>query len=83
MGMISKVEYRVRMAPRYYVTRYQADVDGGQGVETKGVYDNPEVAHEVAFALCKAEHERLGFAPGDERIVYPDSYPASSPALIA
>lgn len=75
---MKKVEYQVRQAPRFYVTRYHETDDGGAGCETKGVYDNAEVAHEVAYALCKAEHEKLGFAPGDERIIYPAMIPATS-----
>lgn len=71
MADIGKIEYQVRQAPRYYVTRYHEYSDGRAGSETKGVYDNPEVAHEVAYALCKAEQDRLGLPPGDERIAYP------------
>ena len=78
---MTKIEYRVRTAPRFYVTRYY-EGDSGSGVETKGVYDNAEVAHEVAYALCRAEHEKLGYAPDDMRIKYPDMPPASG-ALLA
>lgn len=77
MSAIAKLEYRVKQAPRYYVTRFHELEDGSAGVETKGVYDNPETADEVAYALCKAEHERLGFAPGDTRVRYPDMSPAT------
>lgn len=84
MADLGKLEYQVRMAPRYYVTRYHESADGAKGSsETKGVYDNLEVAHEVAYALCKAEHARLGLAPGDERIVYPAAYPGSLPSVLA
>lgn len=78
MGMTAKLEYRVRSAPRYFVTRFHETVDGAAGVETKGVYDSQEVACEVAYALCKAEHDKLGFAAGDERIVYPEMYPSGA-----
>ncbi len=68
----SKVEYRVRKIERYIVTRYEAGENfAGGGV--KGEYPNEEIAHEVAYALCKAEHERLGWPVGDERIQYPRS----------
>jgi hypothetical protein len=78
MADLGKLEYQVRMAPRYYVTRYHETAGGNTGSsETKGVYDNAEVAHEVAYALCKAEHDRLGLAPGDERIIYPPMVPAT------
>jgi hypothetical protein len=81
MSETAKLEYRVRTAPRYYVTRYHADAEGTSGVETKGVYDSIEVACEVAYALCKAEHDKLGFAPGDDRIVYPEMHPQGIPAM--
>jgi len=69
---LSKVEYRVVPVTRYMITRYHELADGpGAGSETKGQFDNPTVAFEVAYALCKAEHDRLGFPPGDERIQYP------------
>lgn len=68
-----RVEYRVKEIKRYIVTRYE-EMDSPHkmaGVSTRGEYDNPDVAWEVGYALCKAEHERLGYPPGDERIQYP------------
>lgn len=72
---IGKIEYRVRPVTRYIITRY-AERDNGEpltkgSVGGKGEYENADVAYEVAYALCKAEHERLGLPPGDERIQYP------------
>jgi hypothetical protein len=29
------------------------------------------MAYAVGYALCKAEHDRLGWPPADERIQYP------------
>lgn len=75
MADIGKIEYRVKKTDRYIVTRYHEDAAGTfGGVETKGEYENGEVAFEVAYALCRAEHERFGFPPGDMRIQYPE-YP--------
>lgn len=71
--MTEKIEYRVRMVPRYIVTRYEETERTG-GVSTKGEYDNPEVAYEVGYALCKAEHQSLGWPPADDRIQYPRRY---------
>ena len=70
---IEKIEYRVRPVTRYIVTRYE---DGGDGpsIRERGEYDNAETAHAVGYALAKAEHERLGFPPGDMRIIYPEPY---------
>ena len=67
-----KVEYRVRPHVRYVVTRYEESDDGNTGsCSERGEYGNNEIAFEVAYALCKAEHERLGYPLGDERIQYP------------
>jgi hypothetical protein len=67
-----KVEYRVRETKRFQVTRH-FETEGGHtgGTSQKGEYDNAEVAYEVAYALCRAEHEQLGYPPGDERVQYP------------
>lgn len=74
------IEYRVRPVTRYIVTRYEGadspQSDAPQAsVRTLGEYDNRQVAQEVGYALCKAEHERLGWAPGDMRIKYPEMVP--------
>lgn len=70
------IEYRVKKIERYIVTRCETsgpDENGkGSGsVSGKGEYDSADMAYEVGYALCKAEHDRLGFPPGDERIQYP------------
>jgi len=63
-----KIEYRVRPVTRYIVTRYRNDT----GVSSiKGEYDSQQMAHEVAYALCKAEHDAAGTHPGDMDFVYP------------
>lgn len=72
--MEANIEYRVRPVTRYVVTRYENFENQG-GVRTLGEYDNEYIAQEVGYALCKAEHERLGWAPGDMRIKYPDMKP--------
>ena len=66
-----KVEYGVRPVTRYYIHRYEETENAG-GTSQKGEYDNPQVAYEVAYALCRADHERLGYPPGDMRIKYPE-----------
>lgn len=68
---MTKVEYRVKTVERYIVTRYEENENGSAVVE-RGHYASPHVAFEVAYALCKQEHERLGYEPGDERIQYPE-----------
>lgn len=75
------VQYRVRPITRYVVTRYESEITAsGMGKGSAGCsnhmgaeYDNYDVAFQVAYALAKAEHERLGYAPGDMRIQYPQA----------
>lgn len=68
-----RLEYRVTPSTRYIVTRYTADEQGGRrACEYRGEYDNENLAHEVAYALCKLEHDQRGWAPGDTRIRYPE-----------
>lgn len=73
---MENIEYRVRPVTRYVVTRYEDQGANGTGsIRTLGEYDNQEVAQEVGYALCKAEHQNLGWAPGDNRIIYPQMIP--------
>ena len=86
--MTIRIEYRVRPITRYVVTRYQSETrETEHGVtvspadcSTKGEYDNAEVAYEVGYALCKAEHDQLGWPPADKRIQYPNRVPPPSNA---
>lgn len=71
--MAERIEYRVRMVPRYIVTRYHETENTGSS-EPRGEYDNSEVAYQVGYALCRAEHEKLGWPLGDDRIRYPLRY---------
>lgn len=65
------IQYSVRPITRYIITRYHADGDAA-GVETKGEYDSARVAYEVAYALCKAEHDAAKTEPDDMNFIYPD-----------
>lgn len=68
---MERTEYRLRPVTRFIVTRYQ-DTGDGNGVSSQlGEYSNADAGYEVAYALCKAEHDRLGYPPGDLRIQYP------------
>lgn len=67
-----KVEYRVKPIIRYVVTRYEESPGGnGASVTERGTYDNPDVAWEVGYAMCKLDHERMGYPLDDPRIQYP------------
>ncbi|WP_136259370.1 hypothetical protein [Rhodanobacter lindaniclasticus] len=68
--MADLIEYKVRPVTRYVVTRYEGNGKLGMCGQ-QGEFDNAETAHAVAYALCRAEHERLGWPVGDERIQYP------------
>lgn len=72
---MTKIEYRVRPVTRYIVTRWEGTDDPraacSNGSSTLGEYDNADTAYEVGYALCKAEHDRLGYPPNDERVQYP------------
>lgn len=80
------IQYQVRTVSRYIVTRYAYKSEGNcteppPGVSsTKGEYNNADVAFEVAYALCKAEHEALGYPPDDMRVMYPGHPLADVPA---
>ena len=76
--MTEKIEYRVRMVPRYIVTRYHAP---GGGSEFKGEFGSYEAAYAVAYALCKDEHQRLEWPLDDERIQYPQPDDEHMPAM--
>lgn len=77
----TKIEYRVVKAERYIVTRYREDGEGSGSVVERGEYASGYVAHEVAYALAKEEHDRLGWPPGDERIQYP-KHPCDDPEAV-
>lgn len=67
-----KIEYRVRPVTRYVVTRY-AENDRSAGSSPKGEFDNEQAAYDVAYAVCKLEHQQLGWPLDDERIKYPEA----------
>lgn len=73
-----KIEYRIKPVTRYIVTRWEdplSDQPEPHNVacarQIGGEYANGDVAYEVAYALCAAEHQRLGWELSDERIRYP------------
>lgn len=74
------IEYKVRPVTRYIVTRFTRS-GGAAGCEQKGEFDNESNARAVAYALCRDEHERLGWEPGDMRIRYPDPEPLGASGL--
>ena len=65
------VEFKVRKVTKYIVTRYESD--GRTGSSTQhGTHDSGETAYHVAYALCKAEHDRSGEPVGSMNFIYPD-----------
>jgi hypothetical protein len=79
-----KVEYKVREIKRYIVTRYEESDDSKSGSCTqRGEFDNFDTAYHVGYAMAKLEHEKLGYPPGDMRVIYPESEsPTSHEKLI-
>lgn len=81
--MTKNVEYRVRPVTRYIVTRYENETftteyygQVGHGMsagslQERGEYANADVAHEVAYALCKAEHDASGEPIDSMNFIYP------------
>ena len=76
MAIPRKIEYKVRPVTRYIVTRFETITHPGGaesgGSECKGEFNNLDVAYQVGYALCRDEHQRLGWALGDKRIKYPE-----------
>lgn len=80
------IEYRVKPVSRYIVTRYES-IDHGDGTESGGVeqrgeYENAETAYQVAYALCRMEHERSGEPFGSMEFIYP-SHPEAAGVKVA
>lgn len=67
---MAQIEYRVKRVERYIVTRSEQEETSGSVVQ-RGFYETPQVAYEVAYALCKAEHEKSGEEPGSMNFIYP------------
>ena len=71
-----KVQYQVRTVSRFVVTRYEESDDARTGAsETRGEYDNADVAFEVAYALCKSEHDASDEDVGSMNFIYPTRVP--------
>ena len=66
------VEYKIRPVTRYVITRF-TDEDRTRASETRGTYENGEVAYQVAYALCKMEHDASGEPVGSMNFIYPDA----------
>lgn len=80
-GDFGRVEYRIIQKTRYIVTRFEEAANGSEGsVSERGSYDNPDLAWEVGYALCKQDHDRMDYPLGDERIRYPE-HPHNKPAI--
>jgi len=77
------IEYRVRPVTRYVVTRYESEVheNGAESCgscQTKGEFDNHEIAYQVGYALAKDEADRIGLPPGDMCMIFPE-YAGATP----
>ncbi len=95
---VTQIEYRVREVRRFIVTKFETRVtekDHPAGPMTMsgstniGEHASADMAYEIAYALCKADHDTLGWDIADPRIKYPtgdaryeavEIMPASVPA---
>jgi hypothetical protein len=71
---MKKVEYRVIPVTRYLVTRWHEEEDErghACGSEERGEFNNERVAYDVAYALCKAEHDASGEPIDSMNFIYP------------
>ena len=64
------VEYRVRPITRYIVTRYEATDQSGSSTQ-HGTFEDGETAYHVAYALCRAEHDKSGEPVDSQKFIYP------------
>ncbi|TCL70552.1 hypothetical protein [Rhizobium sp. BK251] len=69
-----KIEYRIKPVTRYIVTRYEESENGAAATSIGGEYDNADIAYEVGYAVCKVEHDKLGWPTGDDRLLYPQKF---------
>jgi hypothetical protein len=65
-------QFKVRAITRYLVTSFHQTPDGKSDGRGHGEFENADTAYQVAYALCRQKHEELGYAPGDERVLYPE-----------
>ena len=66
-----KIEYRVKPVTRYIVTRCELGEYANSVSQVGGEYDTAEVAYQVGYAVCRIEHEKLGWPMDDDRMQYP------------
>ena len=82
---MKKVEYRIKEAKRYIVTRFEDEhfENGciGSSIEHRGSYENADLAYEVATALCRTEHEKSGEPIDSPNFIYPK--PLTSEGVIS
>ncbi len=69
--MSELIEYKVRPVTRYSITRFERGANDTGSSRVLGEHDIYDTAYQVAYALCRADHERLGYPFTDERIQYP------------
>jgi hypothetical protein len=71
------IEYRIKPVTRYVITRFEAATDNADGTESggsceqRGEYANADTAYDVAYALCKLEHDKASAPVGSMDFIYP------------
>ena len=71
----TEIEYKIRPVTRYIVTRFEKVTGPGDnnysGSEECGEFLSKEQAYKIGHALCRVDHQRLGYDAEDMRIQYP------------
>lgn len=68
---MERIEYSIRPVPRFAVTSFRRNEEGTCALGNHGEFADEETAFQVGCALAKAEQEREGWGPFDERIQFP------------
>lgn len=78
------VEYKIRKVERFIITKFSGMTDPARTGSTQvgGEYVHGETAYEVAYALARADRERLGYPLDDMRVIYP-SHPGEADKIDA
>lgn len=69
--MRQMIQYKVKPITRYIVTRFERSGQSGTAVTERGQFDSYDTAYDVAYAMCKLEHDMAGTGPDDADFQYP------------
>ncbi len=67
------IEYKIKPVVRYFITRHETTENTGSTQNVGSEYANGETAFEVAYALARAEANRLSLPIGSMDLIYPQT----------